>query len=143
MKNIHSFVMRDDLVRQRIIQYIRTLSIDETYEIIIKFYDQKRSLEQNSLAWVINTAISEQVMPGGQAFSKDSWWLYHKREHFGPEIITLPDGSFIEGETRSNNRGKRAFSEFVEYLHRYAAENCVVLPEESIELHFGKGRMYG
>lgn len=143
VKNIRSFVMRDDLIRQRIIQYIRELTFDQICEVVIRFYDPKRSLEQNSLAWVINTAIAEQLKPEGQSFTKDTWWLYLKREHFGPQIITLPDGSFIEGETKSSDKGKRSFSEFVEFLHWYAAEHQVQLPSESVELHFQKGRAYG
>lgn len=143
MKNLRAFTMRDDLIRVRIIEYIRALPLDQTYEIIVRFYDPKRSLEQNSLAWVINTAIAEQVMPNGEKFTKDTWWLHLKREHFGPQIITLPNGSFIEGETRSADRGKRAFREFVEFLHWYAADNGVLLPQESSELHFYEGRRYG
>lgn len=141
MKILRAFVTRDRAIKARAVEFISKLPDGELFEIVVRPYDPKRTLEQNGLAWAVVTDIAEQVRPGGQAFSKDVWWFHAKREHFGPAIVELPDGSFLEQEPTSRDKGKRAFSKFVDFLLRWSGELGVVLSDETRELDCG--RRYG
>lgn len=135
MKPLRSFVTRTPQIQSKAAEFILSLPPSQMFDVIVCEHDPKRNLEQNDLAWLIDTAIAEQVKPEGQGFHKDVWWLQLKREHFGPKIIELPDGSFIEQEPESHNRGRKKFSEFIEYLFWRSADLGVVLPQEAHEMH--------
>lgn len=135
MKLFRSFVIRDSAIKKRALDFIAALPANELWDVEIRPHDPKRSIEQNNLAWLIVTAISEQWFSDqGRQFEKDSWWTQLKREWFGPKILELPDGSFIEREPDSHDKGKKTFAGFLEYLFWRSADVGVVLPDEAHEL---------
>lgn len=136
MTPLRAFVIRPDMpqVKGRAVDYLHSIPAEaDAFEVVIRPHDPTRTIEQNNLAWLIVTAISEQVWPDNRQFSKDVWWLQLKKDFFGPHIVELPDGSFLETEPESKGRGKKKFSDWLEFLFRTAAEFEVELPEEAIE----------
>lgn len=142
----HYFRVKNSFVKQRAINYIMSLPDDGDFEVVVQPYDPKRSIDQNRLAHLVVNCIQEQVyLPTGDGharkFSFDAWWLQLKKNFFEPEILELPDGSFIEQEPRSRDKKTKRFKHWIDYLFQFAAEEGVVIPEE--ELHDITGRDYG
>lgn len=116
--------------RALVLDVIKRLPIDQSFDIEISDHEEARTLEQNSLAQKICREIAKQYAPNGQKFRQSAWWHLLKRDHWGPEFRMLPDGSVIEVEPQSHKRSKAAFSEFVEFLYARAAEYGVILGDE-------------
>lgn len=133
---LRAFVVRPDMpqVKGRVVDYLHAIPVEaDAFEVVIRPHDPTRTIEQNSLAWLIVTAIAEQVWPDNRQFSKDVWWLQLKKDFFGPNIVELPDGSFLETEPESRGRGKKKFSDWLEFLFITAVSFGVVLPDEAVE----------
>lgn len=121
------FILRSPLQRSALSEYLLTVPAEPVHEVIIREWKSKRTLDQSAAAWVVVTAISEQVWIEGRQYSKDVWWLHLKREYFGPAHKQMPDGSLVEVEPRSSVRNTKEFSEWLEFLHSKAVELGVVL----------------
>jgi hypothetical protein len=48
----HQIILRDENLRQRVIELIGALNLDKLWQITIEPYRKKRSLSQNALMWV-------------------------------------------------------------------------------------------
>ena len=121
------FILRTDLQRFAAVECINALPTDKMHEVIVREHKSKRTLEQNAEAWVVVTAISEQVEVEGRRYSKDVWWYHLKREYFGPEFEQMPDGRVVEVEPRSRIKNTKEFYDWKEWLYSKAAELGVVL----------------
>lgn len=121
------FILRSPLQRSALSEFLLTVPADPVHEVIIREHKSKRSTDQSAMAWVIVTAISEQVELDGRRYSKEVWWLHLKRSYFGPEFEQMPDGRIVEIEPRSRCKDTKEFSDWLEFLQSTAISMDVVL----------------
>ena len=54
-------IIRDEVLRSRVIDLIRALNLDKPWRIILEPYRKRRSLSQNSLMWCWLNEVAEHV----------------------------------------------------------------------------------
>tara|TARA_R110000787_G_scaffold249757_2_gene355333 strand:- start:348 stop:761 length:414 start_codon:yes stop_codon:yes gene_type:complete len=91
------YVLRTKNIKDRAIAAVEAVDpnlSDAMFEVVIRPYKSRRSLEQNKLLHAIFRDVSDQYAESrGQRFSPDSWKIYFKRLFLGSDPILLPDGS--------------------------------------------------
>ncbi len=87
----------------------------------------RRSQQQNALLWVLYTEI---LKKGGEAlrgWAKEDLHEMFLIEHFGSDEIRLGKRRRLKPKRRSSKLSKMEFSEFVDFIVRYMAEQGVIL----------------
>lgn len=107
----------------KLANYIRSLN-DGVYQIEIKEYKSKRSLEQNALYWKWITIIGNELG-------------YHKKEMHEAllEHLSIPytfkgiDGKVKQKQLRSSMMNVQQMSDYMFAIEQFAAEQNIILPK--------------
>jgi len=94
----------------------------------VKIEEPARTLDQNALLWPLLTDIARQKQHAGQHLSPDEWKALFMHA-CGRELRFLPalDGKgFVPFGMRSSKLTKSEFSELLEFILAWGAENAVV-----------------
>ena len=126
-----SFIIRDERVRQNAIAAILKLDLEKPWDITIKPYVKKRSLDQNALYWKWLTIIHNET---GQDLDDVHEILMRKflepRKvgHLARAIVTQNENG-TPFETWSTKRLTTAqFSEYLEKILAWASDFGISLP---------------
>lgn len=66
------------------------------YEITVRPYKSKRSIEQNRRLWKIYQVIAESVWVDGRKFSSEVWHEHFKGLYLGFEEVRMPNRAVIK-----------------------------------------------
>lgn len=110
----------------RILQAIMALSNEHAYRVEIHEQKPKRSDSQNRYLWGVCYASLLQVLPGWDA---DDVHDYMLGECFGWEVMEGLGRKRMRPIRRSSKLNKQEFTDFVDFIHRRAAQYGVVIPD--------------
>lgn len=121
-----TFVLQNDLIRQRAVEAIRTAP--EGMTVTIK--PATRSLEQNSLLWPLLTAVSQQVDWYGHKLTPDEWKDVFTAALKRQKVVPGLDGGFVVVGASTSKMGKREFSDLLDLIFAFGAEKGVVFDDQ-------------
>jgi hypothetical protein len=84
-----------------------------------------RSLEQNSLLWPLLDALSKQINWHGQRLSSEEWKDVLSASLKRQRVVPGIDGGFVVLGQRTSQMGKREFSELLELVYAFGAQQGV------------------
>lgn len=97
----------------------------------VEFKASKRTLDQNSLMWVLLTEVAEQATHAGKRFTPDQWKILFMAA-CGNEVQFLPslDGTtFIPWGQRSSDLSKEEMTQLIEFILAWGAEHGIRFSE--------------
>lgn len=106
---------------------IQAMVRDGATEIAVKPHKKRRTLDQNALLWSI---YGEIIKRGGEmmaGWDKDDLHELFLQLHFGSKVLTLGSVKKRTALRRSSKLNKQEFSDFVEFIVRYMANEGVYL----------------
>jgi hypothetical protein len=104
-----SFILRDNAIRDRAIEYIASLPLEPLLEVDVYKHKKKRTTQQNKLYWAILNELAE-VSP----HSSEVWAEYFKQEFIGIEE-KIVNGRVIK---RGISTTTLSTTEFADYVTR-------------------------
>ena len=121
-----------DAIRERAIQFIRNAPVGW----IVTISEATRTLEQNSLLWPLLTEISRQAKWHNLKMDNDSWkavFVTEIKARYNEETKLIPNyrgTGFIDVSGASSRvLPKRQFSDLIELIYSFGAENGVKFNE--------------
>lgn len=108
----------------------------------VEFRGPQRSTDQNSLMWVLLTAVSDQREHFGRKYKPDQWKMIFMSA-LGREMEFVPtlDGtSFLPIGHRSSKLSKAEMSELIEFILAWGAEHGVDFGDAPAEARKHAGR---
>lgn len=98
------------------------------YSVVIS--PPTRNLEQNALLWVLLSKLSKQLPWHGQRLSADDYkdllTASLRKQRVAPAV---DGGGFVVFGERTSQYSKSEFSELIELIHAFAAQNNINLEE--------------
>lgn len=127
MSNKQRFILVNSKVRMNAQRAIS--QAPQGYEVEIK--PVTRNLDQNAKLWAMLANVSKQVSYYGKTLSTEDWKSLFTGSLRGFELMPSieGDGYVMLGETTSNMSKKR-FTELIEMIYSFGAENQVVWSED-------------
>lgn len=96
----------------------------------VEFKASKRSLPQNDRLWAALTEISQQVEWYGQKLSAEDWKdMFTASLRKARVVPGLDAGSFVPLGMRTSDMSKQEFSDLLELINVFAAQQGVLLKE--------------
>lgn len=122
-----SLILRDEAIRQRALERIRALPIAEPpWAVILKQYDDPRTLEQNAMMWARLTDISEQVEWYGKKLTPQDWKDVLTSSLIKANVVPNLEGTgFVACGLHTSKMSKRLMSELLDLMDAFAAERGV------------------
>jgi DNA-binding NarL/FixJ family response regulator len=90
---------------------------------VVEIKKPSRSLEQNARYWVAIQEIAEQISVEGQKYTPQVWHRYFKERYLPGRIVELPYGQITEAEPSTTDLTLDEFSEYIERVLQFQAEN--------------------
>lgn len=125
-----SFVIRTEDIKRRVVEAIRSLSVDHPHKVSIR-PESLRTLEQNSKMWAMLTDVAKQVCWYGQYLSKESWkdvlTAGLKKQTAVPGI----DGGFVVIGARTSKMSIKEMVDLITLAYAFGQEQEVKWSEKS------------
>lgn len=99
---------------------------------IVEIKPATRTLDQNSLLWPLLTELSNQIEWYGQKLTKDEWKDVMTSALKRNKIVPGIDGGFVVLGISTSKMDKKTFSELLELIYAFAAQQGVVFHQEKI-----------
>jgi hypothetical protein len=125
--NQERFTLRKGAQLTRLVAYVSALLRDKDVEIIVKEHKPKRSDCQNRLLWSIYAEILQRGAEAMAGWTKDDLHELFLGMHFGWEIIEGFGQKRKKPIRRSSRLNTVEFTEFVDFILRYMAEQGVYI----------------
>lgn len=123
-------VLRDDMLRQRLIRYVQALDLSKPVQVTIEPYRKKRSLSQLRLMWLWISEVAEHVREHTGMDSEDVH-AFLKEKFLPPRIIEIA-GEAVEYRT-TTKLTTAEMSEYMDRIYAWATQELgllLPLPEE-------------
>jgi hypothetical protein len=128
-----SYVIRNDAIRERVLQAIAALPQGKPYRVMIEPEKRHRSLDQN--AYLLGAVYSALAEATGQ--EREDWHEYFLGEYFGWREQDFFGRKKLKPRrtTTRNEQGKRDvlskldFSDYIEFIRMRAAEHGIYIPD--------------
>lgn len=150
MKKAEVFVLRNEqIVRRaldcvrRVFEFSRTAANDVVFEVVVRVYESRRSIEQNRLYWAVLRDISEQFVLHGMRYTPDELHESLKLHFLGSTDYVDPCTGEIRRNPLSTTDLKTGeFSDYVTQVMAWAADRGIEFSEqtERYRLHNGPDR---
>ena len=88
-----------------------------------------RSNPQNALYWLLLHKAAEQLRPGGQSFSAESYHALMKSKHLGCVDIPMPNGKVLAMPRSTANLDAGEFSDYFGKVEAELAQHGVFLDD--------------
>lgn len=125
----HILTLANEAVRERAVRWIRALPPGTRVE----FREPARSLEQNALLWALLADLAKQVNWHGQHLSADDWKDVLTASLRRARIVPgIDPGSFVVLGLRTSKMGRAEFSDLIELIHAFGAEQGVVWSDPTL-----------
>lgn len=113
---------------RRIAMMVASLDANKSWRVEAREHRDTRSLEQNAYLWgVIYPTIIERAALDG--WTNDDLHEYLLGEHFGWERLDGLGRPRVRPIRRSARLSIQDFSDYIEFVQRFAAERGIVIPE--------------
>ncbi|MEJ7933535.1 recombination protein NinB [Sphingobium sp. AN558] len=98
---------------------------------VLNIQPAKRTTDQNSLMWALLSEISR-AKPNGRTLTPDVWkaLFLHALDHSQRFEQALDDKGMVPVGFRSSRLTKAQFSDLIEFIYSWAAENGIPLSDE-------------
>lgn len=110
------------------------MSAPDGYSVQIKA--PTRSIEQNALLWPLLAAISTQVVWYGKKLTSDDWKSVFTASLHKSEVVPGIDGGFVVLGQSTSKYSKSQFSDLIEIIYAFAAQQNVKLPASPREIEY-------
>ena len=104
-----------------VIDIIKSMPYEPTYEIVIQERKASRSLDQNAKMWAVLTDISAQVNWHGQKLTKEEWKDVFSAALKKQKVVPGMDGGFV---VIGAHTSKMSVSEMSDLLELATAFGC-------------------
>jgi len=121
------FRLVSDIARRNAAQ--ACLDAPEGY--VVRLSEETRSLDQNAKLWPMLTDISRQVNWYGQHLVEDEWKDVFSAALKKQKVVPGLDGGFVVCGQRTSKMGKREFSELIELIYAFGAQQNVKWSEHA------------
>jgi len=102
-------------------------------EIIIRRYEENRSLPQNSKQWAMYTDIAEQLLWHGNTMSKEDWKILLTNEWKPQTIVPSISGhGFCVLNASTSKSSKKEMSDLIEIVYAFGSNSGVKWSEASL-----------
>jgi hypothetical protein len=127
MLNERAFTLRKDGYRDLTpaVSFLSTLPRDKEFRVVVKEVKPRRTLSQNALLWALYDDLLNDEQFGG--WTRDEVHEEMLKRHFGTEERMVWGMIREFPRRRSSGLSKQEFSELVEAVIRFAAENGIPL----------------
>lgn len=127
---LRTFVLREEIYCRQLYAFLRAnwlamAQAGKPLAVMVAEHKAKRSNLQNRLYWAVLNEIAANGWVDGKQYSADAWHEHFKRQYIGTE--ELPGGGTSGISTTTLDVG--AFSEYIERVMQYAAEELGVVIE--------------
>lgn len=121
------FVLRDDPIRRRLIDFLSGLAIDSKalWEVEIRPFKKQRTQPQNRYYWQMLQEVAEQLWVDGRQYDKDTLHEYFKGEFLGWNEKVLPSGELYRTPISTSKLPTKEFAEYVTRIEAWAAHHGV------------------
>jgi hypothetical protein len=102
-------------------------------EMVVEIRSRNRSKAQNNYYWDLLNQISESLFIEGKSYTRDAWHLFFKQLFLIEEAVELPFNVTKMVTPTTTTLTTQAFSDFVEQVTAWAAENGVVWRDQNEE----------
>lgn len=125
-----NFVLRNPAHRSVCIEQLCELDLSQPWEVTVKPYKKKRSVDQNARYWAILQAIAKQLPDEtGKFYSVETWHRYMKQTFLGVDTVVVDgDAKLIEKPSRKLNVVE--FNDYMTQVEVWAVEHDVNIGEE-------------
>lgn len=105
--------------------------MDAPEGFVVRLSEETRSLDQNAKLWPMLTDISRQVNWYGQHLVEEEWKDVFTAALKKQKVVPGLDGGFVVCGQRTSKMGKREFSELIELIYAFGAQQNVKWSEPS------------
>ena len=112
-----TITVRDEALRERVIQHIAALNLDKPWDITIKRHVKKRSLSQNALMWKWITEVAEAVSEHTGMDAGDVHEFF-KAKFLPGKVIEMGGESVLYRSTRDLATGEMA--DYMDRIYAFA-----------------------
>lgn len=92
---------------------------------IVSIKPPTRNLSQNALMWALLSDVAEQVDWHGNKLTPDEWKDVFSAAIHKQKVVPGIDGGFVVCGQRTSKMSKSEFSDLVELIHAFAAQQGV------------------
>lgn len=126
MANKKIFKLVNEIVKNNLISFIRSLPTDSKNPLVVSIQEMTRTLEQNARMWATLTDISEQVVWHGLKLTAEEWKHVFTATLKGQKTVPNLDGTgFIILGQSTKAMSKKEFSNLLELAYAFGAEQGV------------------
>jgi len=121
----HTFRLDREARRPLLLKWCERLPVGA----VVEFRDARRSEEQNDKMWPMLREIARAVPIGGVYYDEEAWKFAFLKQ-LGKEVKLVPDpdgGGVTPYLSGSSKLTVREFSDLIELIQKFAAENGVTL----------------
>jgi NinB protein. len=128
------FYLRDERVRDNLIDYIRKLPVNDALPLVVKFSEADRTLAQNDLFHALCGDTAKQLQWAGKSRDLASWKVLYVSGHAiatgkPGEVVPGLEGEFCAIRESTAKMGIRRMTSLIEYSQAFAMQNGVQLRE--------------
>ena len=129
--NDRSIVLRSNIEKDRAITLIYGLESDaeHPWELVVRKYGKKRTVDQNKRYHAVCREISEQLFVDGKRYGPDTLKEHFKRLFIGTTDATLPDGTTAVYGISTTTLNVGQFADFMTKIDVWACEHGVIFEE--------------
>ena len=126
MANKKIFKLVNEMVKNNLISFIRSLPTDSKNPLVVSIQEMTRTLEQNARMWATLTDISEQVVWHGLKLAPEEWKHVFTATLKGQKTVPNLEGTgFIILGQSTRAMSKKEFSNLLELAYAFGAEQGV------------------
>lgn len=103
----------------------------------VEVKEPRRSLDQNAKLWAVLTDVSEQVDWHGQRLTKEEWKDVMTAALKRQKVVPGLDGGFVVLGTSTRRMSKQEFSDLLELIQAFGAEQGVEWGDTASEVYEG------
>lgn len=115
------------VVLGRIRRFLEGLPSDQAFDVTVQRHKPRRSLAQNALLWSLYGDILEGAGERMRGWQPDDLHEFFLGEHYGWEKLDGLKRARLKPLRRSSTMNKQDFSDHIDFIVRYMAEQGVVL----------------
>lgn len=128
------FYLRDERVRNNLINHIKSLPLSEDYPLVVKISDPDRTLAQNDLFHALCGDTARQLQWAGKTRDLASWKVLYVSGHAiatgkPGEVVPGLEGEFCAIRESTAKMGIKRMSSLIEYSKAFAITSGVKLRE--------------
>ena len=120
------FFLEHDIARRNALRAVQ----EAPAGMMVVVQEKTRTLDQNALLWPLLTAVSRQVVWHGTKLSPDEWKDVFTAALKKQKVVPGIDGGFVVCAQRTSLMPKSEFSDLIELIYAFGAEQGVDFHEE-------------